>query len=139
MRCRSRYRHAQWNLAEETFDWYAQDEHGSVWYFGEDSKEYENGKVVSTDGSWEAGVDSAEPGLVMEANPQIGDTYRQEYYEGEAEDMAQVISLNESVTVPYGLFDKCLVIEEWTPLEPNLIEADGGSERLELVDILRPV
>ena len=62
-------------LIEETFDWYAQDKEGNVWYMGEDSKEYENGKVVSTEGSWEVGVDGAKPGIMMEANPQVGHSY----------------------------------------------------------------
>jgi len=138
-------------LAEETFDWYAQDKDGNVWYFGEDSKDYEDGEVVSTAGSWEAGVDGAQPGIIMEGNPQVGDTYRQEYYAGEAEDMAEVLSLNESVTVAYGSFEDCLKTKEWTPLEPGIEEnkyyasgtgiflemaVKGGSERLELVDII---
>ena len=71
-------------LEEVTADWYAQDKDGNVWYFGEDSKAYENGQVVSTEGSWEAGVDGAQPGYVMKANPQVGESYRQEYYEDEA-------------------------------------------------------
>ena len=110
------------NLTEKTFDYYAQDKKGNVWYFGEDTKEYENGKVVSTKGSWEAGVDGAKPGFIMQADPKVGETYRQEYYEGEAEDMAKVLSLSESVTVPYGSFDQVLVTKEWTPLEPGLVE-----------------
>jgi hypothetical protein len=95
-------------LAEETLDWYAQDQAGNVWYFGEDSKEIENGTVVSTKGSWEAGVDGAKPGVVMQANPQIGVSYRQEYYYGEAEDMAEVLSLSESVSVAFGSYQNCL-------------------------------
>ena len=59
---------------EDTFDWYAQDNDGKVWYSGEDSKEIEDGKIVSTEGSWEAGVDGAKPGIVMKSNPQVGDT-----------------------------------------------------------------
>src|SRR5918911_539268 len=93
-------------LTEKTFDYYAQDKKGTVWYFGEDTKEYKNGKMVSTKGSWEAGVDGAKPGIMMQANPKMGESYRQEYYPGEAEDMAKVISLNESVRVPYGSFDR---------------------------------
>jgi hypothetical protein len=113
-------------LSEDTFDWYAQDREGNVWYFGEDTKEYENGKVVSTKGSWEAGVDGAKPGIVMEANPQVGDSYRQEYYEGEAEDMAEVLSLdasglNDAVSVPYGSFGDVLMTKEWNPLEPGVL------------------
>jgi hypothetical protein len=109
-------------LVEATLDWYAQDKDGNVWYFGEDSKEYENGQVVSTAGSWEAGLDGAKPGIVMEAAPKIGDSYRQEYYKGEAEDMADVLSLNESTTVRYGSFNNCLKTKDYTALEPGVAE-----------------
>src|SRR5919201_192347 len=80
---------------EKTFDWYAQDSAGNVWYLGEDTKEYENGKVVSTQGSFEAGVDDAQPGVIMPAAPQVGMSYRQEFYAGQAEDEARVLSLDE--------------------------------------------
>jgi len=138
------------DLVEETFDWYAQDKDGNVWYFGEDAKEYEAGVVVSTKGSWEAGVDGAMPGIIMEANPQVGDFYRQEYYKGEAEDMAEVLSLTESASVIYGSFDSLLMTREWALLEPGIVEhkyyapgvglilevmVEGGSERVELVEI----
>lgn len=110
-------------IIEDTYDWYAQDKAGNVWYFGEDTKEYEDGQLVSTKGSWEAGVDGAKPGIVMHATqPAIGAPYRQEYYACEAEDMAEVVSLNESVTVPYGSFDNCLQTREFTPLEPDVNE-----------------
>ena len=137
-------------LAEATLDWYAQDRDGNVWYFGEDSKEYENGQVVSTAGSWEAGVHGAKPGIVMEADPKVGDSYRQEYYKGEAEDMADVLSLNESTTVLYGSFNNCLKTKDYTALEPGVSEnkyfapgvgniltvmVEGGSEQSELVSI----
>lgn len=137
-------------LVEETYDWYAQDKDGNVWYFGEDSKAYENGVVVSTAGSWQAGVDGANPGIIMKANPQIGDSYRQEYYKGEAEDMAEVLSLSETASVPYGSFTDCLKTKEWTPLEPDVVAhkyyapdvgfvmevmVQGGSERVKLTDI----
>lgn len=137
-------------LIEETFDWYAQDKEGNVWYFGEDSREMEDGKVVSTEGSWESGVDGARPGIIMKANPAIGDSYRQEYYEGEAEDMAEVIAFGESVTVPFGSFSNILKTYEWSPLEPDakenkyysseaggvILEASfDGKERVELIDI----
>ena len=105
-------------LAEATFDWYAQDKQGNVWYFGEDSKEYKHGKAVSTHGSWEAGVNGAQPGLMMKANSRVGDAYRQEYYKGKAEDMAAVLGLNESAVVPYGNFGKLLMIKEWSALDP---------------------
>jgi hypothetical protein len=117
--------HREWEggkLIERTYDWFAQDKKGSVWYFGEDTKEYENGKVVSTKGSWEAGVDGAKPGIIMQADPKVGESYRQEYYPGEAMDMAKVLSLNASVTVPYGSFDSALETREWTPLQPGFSE-----------------
>lgn len=109
-------------LIEDTLDWYAQDSAGNVWYFGEDSKSYEGGVVVSTEGSWEAGVDDAKPGIVMEADPQVGDTYRQEYLRGVAEDMAKVASLGETVVVPYGSFDDCLKTKDYTRLDPGVVE-----------------
>ena len=109
-------------LIEETLDWYAQDKSGNVWYFGEDSKEYSLGKVTSTKGSWEAGVDGAKPGIIMQAEPKIGQSYRQEYYKNIAEDMAQVVSIDESVTVPYGSFTGCLKTMDWNPLEPGTDE-----------------
>src|SRR5918998_5175882 len=110
------------NLIERTYDWFAQDNKGSVWYFGEATKEYENGKVVSTKVSWEAGADGAKPGIIMQATSKVGESYRQEYYPGEAMDMARVISLNASVTVPYGSFDHVLQTKEWTPLQPGFSE-----------------
>ena len=105
------------SMIEATLDWYAQDRQGNVWYFGEDSKEYENGGVVSTAGSWEAGVDGAQPGIIMEADPLVGDTYRQEYFAGEAEDMARVLGLDETVAVPYASYTHLLMTEEWSALE----------------------
>ena len=130
-------------LIEQTYDWYAQDKEGNVWYFGEATKEYKGGKV-STEGSWEAGVDGAKPGIMMQANPKVGQSYRQEYYKGHAEDWAQVVNLDETVKVPYGSFKHVLVTKEWTPLEPNLVEHKyyapgvgpvGPPGGLELIDI----
>jgi hypothetical protein len=137
-------------LIEDTFDWFAQDKEGNVWYLGEDTKEYENGEVVSTEGSWEAGVDGAEAGIVMLAYPQVGDTYRQEWYPGHAEDAAEVVSLSEEVTVPYGTFTNCLQTREFSTIDPELNEykyyctavgavtlevvIDSG-ERVELIDV----
>jgi hypothetical protein len=110
-------------VIEDTYDWYAQDTAGNVWYFGEDTKEYENGVLVSTEGSWEAGVDGAKPGIVMYAiQPALGLPYRQEYYVCEAEDMAEVVSLSEAVVVQYGNFNDCLKTREFTPLEPDVNE-----------------
>lgn len=137
-------------LVEDTLDWFAQDRDGNVWYFGEDSREIESGEVVSTAGSWEAGVDGALPGIVMLAEPEVGAFYRQEYYPGEAEDMAEVISLDESEMVAFGTFDELLVTQEWSPLEPDTAEhkyyaagiglvlevvVEGGEGRIELVEI----
>jgi hypothetical protein len=135
-------------LVEDTYDWYAQDQEGNVWYFGEETAEYEDGEIVSTAGAWEAGVDGAMPGIVMEMEPTVGDNYRQEYYPGEAEDMAEVVQSGVSEEVAFGAFDDLIVIEEWTPLEPDVVEekyyasgvgvvlettVEGGSGRIELI------
>ncbi len=110
-------------VIEDTYDWFATDNDGNVWYFGEDTTEFEDGEPVSTAGSWEAGVDGAQPGIVMHANqPPVGEPYRQEYDVCEAEDMAEVVSLSESVTVPYGTFDGCLQTREFTPLDEEANE-----------------
>src|SRR5215216_3171857 len=137
-------------LIEQTYDWYAQDKKGNVWYFGEHVTEYKNGKVTGHEGSWESGVDGAQPGIAMPANPKVGQTYRQEYSKGVAEDKAKVLSLNKSATVPYGSFDHVLVTDEWTPLEQGVVERQyyvagvgdiieatvkGQPERIELVSV----
>jgi len=136
-------------LVEETFDWYAQDDFGNVWYMGEDSAELESGVVVSTDGSWEAGVDGAEAGYIMLADPQPGVKYQQEFYEGEAEDMAEVKALDVPVTLANADTYSCLKIYEWTPLDITVMEnkyyAPGigpvreeqsdGSQQIDLVSI----
>jgi len=110
-------------VTEDTYDWYAQDTAGNVWYFGEDAKQYEGGLFVGTEGSWEAGVDGAKPGIVMHAiQPAIGSPYRQEYYTCVAEDQAEVVSLSEPVTVPYGSFANCLQTHEFSDLEPDANE-----------------
>ena len=109
-------------LEEDTFDWFAQDRNGNVWYFGEKTAEYANGKVVSTAGSWTGGVDGALPGIIMLADPRVGDVYRQEFYKGQAEDIGEVTGVGGSITVPLGTFTDILVTEEWTPLEPNVRE-----------------
>lgn len=109
-------------LIEETFDWYAQDNAGNVWYFGEDSKEYESGKIISTEGSWEAGIDGAKPGIIMQGEPNIGQPYRQEYYKGKAEDMAQIVAINEKVNIPFGTFDNCIKTKDWNTLVPGTVE-----------------
>jgi hypothetical protein len=137
-------------LIEQTYDWYAQDDKGNVWYFGEDVTEYKNGKVTGHEGSWESGVDGAEPGIAMPADPKSGQTYRQEYSKGVAEDKARVVRLDGSARVPYGSFGHVLVTEEFTPLEPNVVERQyyvagvgdiieatvkGQPERIELADV----
>jgi hypothetical protein len=130
---------ADGELAEDTLDFFTQDTVGNVWYLGEETAEYESGAVVSTAGSWEAGVDGALPGIVMPAHPAIGDAYRQEFQAGEAEDMGEVLAATpEEVTT-----------RDWTPLEPavveekryqagtGLVQADevaGGTEHIELVE-----
>jgi hypothetical protein len=133
---------------EVTDDWYAQDSEGNVWYLGEDTAEYENGKVATTEGSFEAGVDGAQAGVIMPADPQVGQSYRQEFYEGEAEDAAKNLSLDEQVEVPFGHFTGVLETAESNPLEPKVDEhkffakgvgpvlaltLSGGSDREELL------
>jgi len=140
-------------LAERTIDWYVQDNKGNVWYFGEATAVLDShGKVASTEGSWEAGVDGAVPGIVMEAHPRVNDSYRQEYYKGHAEDRARVASLAASGRVPYGSFRHLLETKEWTALEPGVIDHKlyargvgeilegairGGNEKLVLVSVNR--
>jgi hypothetical protein len=140
-------------LIEDTFDWYAQDKQGNVWYFGEATTSFETDPAGDHAGSWEAGVDGAQPGIVMLADPQVGDTYRQEFLAGEAEDLALVRDLTASIKVAYGTFDDVLVTEEWTPLTPNEIEhkfyargvglvgervVAGGKEKIDLVAVRPP-
>ena len=106
-------------LKEDTFDWYAQDKKGNVWYFGEDTKEFHPHGQVDTEGSWEAGVDRNQPGIIMPANPKPGAPFRQEYGPGHAEDMGQVVAVNQTVTVPAGTFTGCVRTKEWSLLEPG--------------------
>jgi hypothetical protein len=135
-------------LTEDTFDWYAQDSKGNLWYLGEDTTEYENGKVKTKEGSWEAGVDGALGGIIVPAHPKPGLTYREEYYKGHAEDGAEVLSLHARAKVPYGTYDGVLQTRNFSPIEPNLIEekfyargvgvvleltVSGGSDRGELI------
>ena len=110
-------------LEEDTLDWYAQDKDGNVWYFGENSVEYNtSGEIISLEGSWKAGVNGAKPGIIMKANTQVGDIYRQEFAPGSAEDMAEVIGLNESVSVNSVTYNNCLKTQEFSPLEPDVFE-----------------
>jgi hypothetical protein len=137
------------SLVEKTVDWYAQDSKGDVWYFGEDTKEYTSGVVTSTQGTWEAGVDNAKPGVVMYAQPPLGRTYRQEYRPGVAEDMARVEQLDAQVTVPAGRYQPAVVTHDTDPLNPDktenkwygagvgLIRADRiGSQHHETIELV---
>ena len=107
---------------EDTYDWYAQDSAGNVWYLGEDTREYKNGKVSSTAGSWEAGVKGAEAGVAMPADPQPGQSYREELLNGEAEDVAKITGNDAKVSVPFGSYDQVVTTANTTPLEPNVLE-----------------
>ena len=133
---------------EVTDDWYAQDQDGNIWYLGEDTTEYEDGKPVSQEGSFEAGVDGAEAGVIMAARPEVGMSYRQEYYAGEAEDEGAIVSLDEQAEVPAGHFEPVLMTNDTNPLEPKVnefkffargvgpvlaISVSGGSDREELL------
>lgn len=140
-------------VIENTYDWFAQDTAGAVWYFGEYTEEIEDGEVVDTAGSWEAGVDGAKPGIIIPASPTVGMVYRQEYYACEAEDKGEILALNASATVPFGTFNGCLKTRDFTPLEPDVNEhkfyAPGtglvlamnanGTGREELVSIVAPL
>ena len=134
-------------LEQETNDWVAQDKNGNVWYFGEAVGHYKNGRLINNEGSWEAGVDGAKPGILMLGDPKPGDMYRQECYPGKAEDMARVIAVGTSVRVPRGpFFQNCVHIRGWAPLDESEIEdkyycvgvgqlvvEKMGAERLRLV------
>jgi hypothetical protein len=135
-------------VVENTFDYYAQDRKGNVWYLGEDTTEYENGKPISKQGSWEAGVDGAEAGIAMLAHPRVGRRYRQEHYPGQAEDGAKVLSRTEQAEVPFGHFRRVLLTKDFNPLKPKILEyklyargvgpvlevaVSGGSDRAELL------
>jgi hypothetical protein len=119
-------------VVEATDDWYAQDRDGNVWYLGEDTKAVKNGQL-SPAGSWEAGVDGALPGIIMKANPQVGDAYRQEFYRGHAEDMGKVVRIGASETVPFRSLDRLLVTQDWTPLEPDVVEEKFYAKGIGLV------
>jgi len=140
-------------LVEDTVDWFAQDRQGNVWYMGEDTHEIKDGKPVSSRGSWEAGVDGAKPGIAMKAKPRVGETYRQEYYKGTAEDMATVLGVHASGSVPYGAFDDAVKTKDFSPLEPKLVEhkfyardvgfvlektLKGGTGRIGLIEYTNP-
>jgi hypothetical protein len=110
-------------LAERTSDYYTQDRCGNVWYFGEDTAELDrHGHVVSTEGTWHAGVDGAQPGVFMQAHPQLGRRFRQEWSEGQAEDVFKVVSRSSRIRVPYGSFRHALRTEETNALEPDVLD-----------------
>ncbi|HEX6868901.1 MAG TPA: hypothetical protein VF119_08850 [Candidatus Limnocylindrales bacterium] len=109
-------------VVEDTEDYYAQDAAGNVWYFGEVTGECDGTAITSRAGSWEAGVDGALPGVVMLAEPRVGDVYRQEYLAGEAEDQATILQLDATMTGPTGAYTAVLVTKDVTPLEPDLVE-----------------
>ena len=109
-------------IIEDTLDWYAQDADGTVWYLGEDTAEFEDGRITTREGSFEAGVDGAQAGVIMPADPQVGMAYRQEYYEGQAEDNGQVLALGQEASVPAGDYDDLLQTADTTPLEPDVLE-----------------
>lgn len=109
-------------LIEDTYDWYAQDRDGNVWYLGEDTTAYQPGKEPDKTGSWEAGQDGARPGLVMPAVPEVGDRYQQEYRAGVAEDRGEILALDAAGEVPWGRFEGAVRTRDTTPLEPDLVE-----------------
>ena len=108
-------------LVETTNDWYAQDDKGNVWYMGEDTTDFTN-KKNPHEGSWESGVKGAKGGILMLAEPKVGITYDQEFAKGVAEDKATVLSLNASVSVPYGNFSNVIKTKEFSALEPDVVE-----------------
>jgi hypothetical protein len=110
------------SLEENTTDWYAQDRSGAIWYFGEDSKDYKNGVVISTQGTWEAGVDGAQPGVVIQGSPHPGPTYRQEYRPGVAEDKARVLTTTAVEHVAAGTFRQVVETYDTDPLNPQKVE-----------------
>lgn len=144
-------RRADGSLAEKTRDWYAPDNDGNVWYFGEATATYdEHGRIESREGSWQAGVRGAVAGTIMPANPRPTEAYRQEYYQGHAEDQAWIVQRNASTTVPYGTLHHLVRSFEWTRLEKNVVsvkfyapglgivrekDMSGGNESFVLVSV----
>jgi hypothetical protein len=137
-------------IIEDTFDWYAQDRDGAIWYLGEDTAEFENGQVSSTGGSFEAGVDGALAGIVIPADPQPGVQYRQEFSAGQAEDNGEILALHELVEVPAGFYRDALMTRDTNNIEPDVeelkfyapgvgvvltIDIAGGAGREELIRI----
>ena len=141
------------HVAERTDDYYAQDANGTVWYFGEDTAELDaKGEVTSTEGTWQSGKDGASAGIFMTASPHVGESYRQEYLKGHAEDHYAVVALGQTVRVPGVSSNDALLTKEWTPLEPHVLDhkyyvqgigtvleqtVRGGSERNALVSFTK--
>ena len=140
-------------LIERTFDWYAQDSHGNVWYMGEDAREVKHGRLARASDSWEAGVAGAKAGIIMPGDPKPGDEYRQEYYPKYALDQARVLGRGGPITVPYGSYKSTLETVETAPkLDPGVAEhkwyvaglgdveehtVSGNREHIKLVSVTR--
>ena len=137
-------------IIEDTIDWYAQDSAGNVWYLGEQTAEFEHGKIVSRHGSFEGGVKGAQPGILLPAKPEVGQRFRQEYLKGEAEDNGEVLATDELVQVPTGRYRHALLTKDTSTIEPTVVEyklyapgvgpalalsISGGSSREELIKI----
>ncbi|MFQ5671335.1 MAG: hypothetical protein ACE5HD_12600 [Acidobacteriota bacterium] len=123
-------------VLEDTEDYFAQDVDGNVWYFGELSQEFEDGDLVSLEGSWKAGRDFAKQGILMAADPMVGDVYRQEFFLGDAEDLGEVLSLSGSATVPLSSAScdgNCFVSKDFTPLEPGTFEEKFYTPRIGVI------
>ena len=145
--------YANGHLNEKTTDWYANDNAGNTWYFGERTATYKpSGAVQSRDGSWRAGIDSGVAGLIMPANPHPTDAYRQEFLKGHAEDQAWIVADHGTLRVPYGKVHDVVRSYEWTRLEPGVVslklyaphlgivaerDVAGGNEDMELVAVHR--
>jgi hypothetical protein len=141
-------------LIEDAYDWYAQDRQGNVWNFGESTKDI-SGAGVDSSGSWEAGVDGAKQGIAMYAHPadHLGETYYEEYYANVAEDLANLINSNSTISIRFGRFMHCVQLNETSRLHPgevskksyapglgeilSEITIPGGHGRQELVAIRR--
>jgi hypothetical protein len=137
-------------VIEDTYDWYAQDNDGNVWYFGEDVSNYENGVLTDKGGSFEAGVADAKPGIIMMAHHVLEMPYRQEYSFNVAEDWGKVVETGVIVTTPFGTFNDCIKTADWNALESDAPleykyyapgigivkeEIEGTDEVIELISI----
>jgi hypothetical protein len=146
-------RRADGSVSERTADYYAADDRGTVWYFGEDTATYDrHGHVASREGSWRAGRQGAHRGVVMTAEPAPGQAYRQEFLAGHAEDQAWIVQNDAAVRVPAGAFPHAVRSLEWSRLEPGVVsvkfyaagvgivrehDVAGGNETFELVSVTR--